>query len=339
MDFRKFRLLLSKWGAYFLVSSIFAHSFIAYFAGSDNLIGMLQRPPGENWTYFLVVSFVTGLLMFDFGWFREQFCIIMCPYGRFQSVLMDARSLVISYDAKRGEPRKNPGTPKESWGDCVSCNRCVQVCPTGIDIRNGLQMECVACTACIDACDEIMTKVKKPTGLISYQGSKSLKQSLGRPRILLYISIMVLLAAVFIYDLATRAPYQITILRAKDTPYQVLPEDKILNHFKAHLRNQSHKPEQFTIDLPESLQAKDFKITQAQSAHHVLSGETKEVHFFLTVPKVAMGVRGEARLQVRVVEGTSGRVELMDVVAVGPAGPGSANSGSSDTKPYSRSFR
>jgi polyferredoxin len=166
-----------------------------------------------------------------------------------------------------------------------------------------------------------MAKVKKPTGLISYQGTKSLKQSLGRPRVLFYVSIMVLLAAVFIYDLATRTPYQITILRAKDTPYQVLPEDKILNHFKAHLRNQSHKPEQFTIELPENFQAKDFGITQAQPVHHVLSGETKEVHFFLTVPKVAMGVRGEARLQIRVVEGLSGRIEMIDVVAVGPASP------------------
>lgn len=318
MSFRKFRLSSLKWGAYFVVSSVFAHSFIAYFTGSDDLIRMIQRPPGENWTYFLVVSFVTALLMFDFGWFREQFCIIMCPYGRFQSVLMDTRSLVIGYDAQRGEPRKNADVPKEKWGDCVSCNRCVQVCPTGIDIRNGLQMECVACTACIDACDEIMAKVKKPAGLISYQGARTLSESLGRPRILLYVGIMVILTSVFAYNLVTRVPYHITILRAKDTPYQVLPENKILNHFKVHLRNQSHIPEQFTIGLPEEHLTKGFAITQAQATHLLETGQTKETHFFVTFPQSALNSRGEISLKVQVTESKTGAVELLDIVAVGP---------------------
>ena len=115
---------------------------------------MLFGSPTLHWDAFLVVMISTAIILFDFGWFREQFCVIMCPYGRFQSVLMDSQSMVVGYDSRRS--------------DCVNCFRCVQVCPTGIDIRRGLQMECIACTACIDACDLVMEKIKKPKGLISY---------------------------------------------------------------------------------------------------------------------------------------------------------------------------
>ncbi len=323
MGVRKFSLYALKWTAFLIVSSLFAHSFIAYFTGSDQLMDMIQKPPGENWSYFLVVSFVTALLMFDFGWFREQFCIIMCPYGRFQSVLMDSRSLVIGYDSQRGEPRKSTQVAKELWGDCVSCNRCVQVCPTGIDIRDGLQLECIACTACIDACDEIMTKVKKPTGLIGYQGAKGFKKNLTRPRVLAYSALMLFLMAIFLYNLITRAPYVVTILRAKDTPYQLLPEDKILNHFKAHLFNQSHHPVEFTIELSEEQKNQGLVLTQLQSTNTVKTGETKEVHFFITFPKNILNFKGETTLKVEVQERTSGSSQILKVNGVGPYSAGS----------------
>lgn len=323
MSFYKLRIYATKWFAYFVVSSLFAHSFIAYFTGSDNLLQMIRHNPNENWSYFVIVTFVTALLLFDFGWFREQFCIIMCPYGRFQSVLMDPQSLVVGYNATRGEPRKSSDVAKEQWGDCVSCNRCVQVCPTGIDIRNGLQMECVACTACIDACDEIMAKVKKPQGLISYQGTLNLKESFLRPRVMAYSLLMHLLASLFAYNLITREPFHITVLRAKDTPYQVLPEDKVLNHFKAHLLNQSRQEAEFTIGLPKEALTQGLTLTQAQATHRLQSGETKEVHFFIVFPKNLLNSKGETSINVKFSDSQSGLIELRKVNGVGPYSAGS----------------
>ncbi len=118
---------------------------------------------------------LTGIVLFDFGWFKEQFCVIACPYGRLQSVLMDENSLVVAYDEKRGEPRRDKDVPRIEEGDCINCLKCVKVCPTGIDIRRGTQMECIACTMCIDACDEIMRKVGTPEGLIRYSSETELE--------------------------------------------------------------------------------------------------------------------------------------------------------------------
>jgi len=159
------------WFLYFIVSAIIAHSFVAYFVGSDRLIAMILGTPQENWTAFTIVMGMTLVLLFDFGWFREQFCIIACPYGRIQAVLMDKKSMSVIYDYNRGEPRKDPAVSKDKQGDCVNCRRCVEVCPTGIDIRRGIQMECIGCTSCIDGCDVIMTEVKKPLGLIGYHSN------------------------------------------------------------------------------------------------------------------------------------------------------------------------
>ncbi|RYG63166.1 cytochrome c oxidase accessory protein CcoG [bacterium] len=163
-----------KWFLFVVVSLGISHSFLGYFVGTRELVRMVSSSPLENWTSFLMILVTTGIIAFDFGWFREQFCTIMCPYGRFQSVMMDNHSTIVAYDLKRGEPRRGTAPSPSAQGDCVNCLRCVQVCPTGIDIRRGLQMECIACTACIDACDEVMTKVDKPLGLIRYTTEREL---------------------------------------------------------------------------------------------------------------------------------------------------------------------
>ena len=150
------------------------------------LYGFMQEGPLEHATAFGIVTFLTLVLWFCFGYFREQFCIIMCPYGRLQSALTDDDTINVGYDEKRGEPR---GAKGKAEGDCIDCRRCVQVCPTGIDIRNGLQLECIGCTACIDACDDIMTKVERPNGLIRYDSFNGLagkKRRILRPRLLAY---------------------------------------------------------------------------------------------------------------------------------------------------------
>lgn len=148
-----------------LIAALIAHVFISYFVSLQRLYGFMQEDPLEHATAFGVVLFLTLVLWFCFGYFSEQFCIIMCPYGRLRSALTDDDTVNIGYDEKRGEPRGTKGKAEDA---CIDCRRCVQVCPTGIDIRDGLQPECIGSTACVDACDDIMTKVERPKGLIRY---------------------------------------------------------------------------------------------------------------------------------------------------------------------------
>lgn len=279
-NLRTFSKKILKWILFFIVSSIFAHSFAAYFLGAEAITEMVQSPPSENWTSFLVVSFITTILLFDFGWFREQFCIIMCPYGRFQSVFMDEYSLSVIYDEKRGEPRKGLKSELPA-GDCVSCNRCVEVCPTGIDIRQGVQMECIACTACIDACDEIMEKVKKPKGLIRYDNEARSSLNFFRPRILIFLSLLLLLSVSFILVLSNRNDLHVSLLRAKESPYQTLDNDTLINHFKLHIKNQSAARKQILIQTDST----DLTLITQSNPLTLPSHSDHVAHFFIKFPR------------------------------------------------------
>ncbi|MEI8313213.1 MAG: cytochrome c oxidase accessory protein CcoG, partial [Verrucomicrobiota bacterium] len=188
-----------KHGIYILLSALIAHMFLSYFVSLPVLYGMVHRSPIENWSVFLFVVSLTGVLYFNFAWFREQFCIVLCPYGRLQSVLIDDNSIVVGYDELRGEPRGKPG---ETTGDCVDCRRCVQVCPTGIDIRQGLQLECISCAACVDACDDVMKKLGRRLGLVRHDSMNSLAgrpTRFLRPRLFLYFFLMLVGAGVFLF--------------------------------------------------------------------------------------------------------------------------------------------
>lgn len=311
----KFGIYSIKWFLFFAVSSLFAHSFIAYFSGSERLVGMMTGSPAENWNYFLIVSAATALLMFNFGWFREQFCIIMCPYGRFQNVLMDEKSFSIVYDEKRGEPRKGLSPESKDRGDCVSCNRCVQVCPTGIDIRNGLQMECIGCTACADACDEIMAKVHKPAGLISYRQSvPGSSKDFFRPRILVYMALIIVCIAGLGFNIALRKAFSIAVLRGTDVPYQVSSDGSVINHFKVNLHNQAHEKQIFEIYSEDPA----IKLVQSAERHEVSPGESKEVHVFLSFPAAKLDKRGRIDLTFQLRELQSGDKRQIAVPAVGP---------------------
>jgi cytochrome c oxidase accessory protein FixG len=307
-----------KWVAFLLVSSIIAHSFIAYFAGAEPLLRMIRGAPQNNWGYFLSATFVTALVAFDFGWFREQFCIIMCPYGRLQSVLMDDQSVTVAYDQPRGEPRKGTQRDNPNRGDCVSCNRCVEVCPTGIDIRRGVQMECIACTACIDACNEIMARVKKPANLIQYQNAAGTKPNWLRPRTAANGVFLVIFVAGLVFNLASRREFYASVLRAKDMPYQVLPNGEVINHFKLHLHNQSQDKQTFEISIPEVWLARGVKITQAQPAHDLMQGQDKEVHVFVTFPKSILAATGEAEFEFVVRETKLALTENLKLRLAGP---------------------
>lgn len=296
------RLLKSgaKWILFVIVSSLIAHSFIAYFVGAEQLAVMVQNPPQDNWTYFLLVFAFTAAILFDFAWFREQFCVIMCPYGRFQSLLLDQKSLAVVYDAKRGEPRKNPGVEKSKQGACVNCNRCVQVCPTGIDIRNGLQMECITCTACIDACDEIMEKTKQPKGLIRYDTLDGSKITLKRPRSIAYLTAIVLLTGGLAYAISTREPVDLTLLRGQGLPYSFVKneagEEVILNQFKLHIQNQSDRSAEYRLILDQAMLDKGMQLTVGENPLHLEPGQSHEWYFFLrSNPKIFTGANGKIK--------------------------------------------
>lgn len=220
-----------------LLSAIIAHVFLAYFVSIPQLYAWMRVDPAEHWSAFLFVGALTGLLFFNFAWFREQFCLILCPYGRLQSALTDDDTLVIGYDAKRGEPRGKATDPKA--GACVNCLRCVQVCPTGIDIRQGFQIECIGCAGCIDACDEVMDKLGRPRGLVRYDSLNGLNRKprrILRPRLYVYTALLLIGATVALLSFSTVRPVDVSIVRMGGRPY-FITTDTVRNQFNLRLIN------------------------------------------------------------------------------------------------------
>lgn len=206
---------------YLLVSAHLANTFVAWFVGASPLTDWIFQSPKHHPAAFATFALVTVGMLFLFGFFREQLCSLVCPYGRFQSVLLDRRSLIVGYDAPRGEPRGRRGT---TTGDCVDCSMCVRTCPTGIDIRRGLQLECVQCTQCIDACDAVMTRLGRPTGLIRYGSQDDLERTPPRgtrARIIVYPILLTALVAALIVSLALRTPIALTQLRVQQQRFAV----------------------------------------------------------------------------------------------------------------------
>ncbi len=230
----------------------------------------MTQPPTENWGFFLFMAFTTGLILYDFGYFREQMCTIACPYARMQSVLLDEDSMIVSYDPNRGEPRARRGKKKlalemageiPAQGDCIDCAACVRTCPTGIDIRDGLQMECVACTQCIDACDDIMENIGKPIGLIRYTSEYELagkKTKKIRPRTVVYGALIVGVFSVLVALLLGRGAFDIDVGRSVGEPFTVLPDGRISNRVRFRVRNQQQQPTSFNITAiqPEGIEVK-----------------------------------------------------------------------------------
>ena len=265
-----------KHGLYVLAAAAITHLLLAYFVSLPEVWAMMRTEPSRHWGAFVFMVVATGALYFNFAWFREQLCIVICPYGRIQSALIDDHSLVIGYDAARGEPRgkcragsadpavtRDLAAPRQSSagsgdpalqpsaGDCVDCNRCVQVCPTGIDIRQGLQMECVGCTACIDACDDVMTRLHRPRGLIRYDSQKALSGGRTRwirPRTWLYFGLLLVGAAVATWALSTVRPASLGVTRMVGAPY-VIDEQTVRNQYFVRLVNKRNTPARFTLAI------------------------------------------------------------------------------------------
>ncbi len=325
-NIKKFFKLSVLWTLFIIVSLIIAHSFLAYFVGADRLVEMTQRNPQQNWTIFLIMAFLTAVFLFDFGWFREQFCIIVCPYGRFQSVLMDDDSLTVSYDPVRGEPRKGTVKPGEAEGDCINCYKCVAVCPTGIDIRSGLQLECIGCTACIDACDEVMEKIEKPKGLIRYATGNSLKGLTTRwfrPRVAIYSVLLIAVTAALVLSVSRREDIVVTVLRGKDTPFQVIKtegqREEVINHFKMHMKNQTFDNISLRMVLPKEWEEKDIEIISQTKTIDLEAGKDATVHFFVKFPKDVTGSEGARTIRLDFIDPGDNKIKAEeDVKLVGP---------------------
>lgn len=228
---------------FYLISFIIGNTFLAYIIGIDELSKIVTASPSEHLSLFITIVLFSALFYFIFSRFREQACVIVCPYGRLQGVLLDQNSIVVAYDYLRGEPRKKIRRNEErTAGDCIDCHLCVDVCPTGIDIRNGIQLECVNCTACIDVCNAVMEKVNKPKGLIRYDSLKGIKEKTGRiftPRVIAYSVLLFVLLSVIAVLMANRNDVEVNILRTPGLLYQELPDNKISNLYNIEIENKT----------------------------------------------------------------------------------------------------
>lgn len=239
---------------FFGISFFISNIFLAYIISMDKLIQIVTDPPSQHLSGLFAITVFSGVFYFVFSYFREQVCTLVCPYGRLQGVLLDQDSIVIAYDYKRGEPRgrMKKGDDFTNRGDCIDCHLCVDVCPTGIDIRNGIQLECVNCTACIDACDNVMDKIKRPRGLIRYASLRNIENKAKfkfTPRMMLYSTILVILVSVLTYLMANRTDFNVNILRTPGMLFQQQPDGTISNLYDLNIVNKTFDPVQMDIRL------------------------------------------------------------------------------------------
>jgi cytochrome c oxidase accessory protein FixG len=254
MSGKKFLKKGLKHSIFFSISFLISNIFLAYIIGIDALAKIITDPPSAHAAGLLAIIIFSGIFYWVFAFFREQACILVCPYGRLQGVLLDRDSIVIAYDHVRGEPRGiiRKNDISDSKGDCIDCSMCVDVCPTGIDIRNGIQLECVNCTACIDACDEVMDKVKRPRGLIKYASVNNIeKHSKFRlsPRIISYSIVLLILLSVLGLLMNSRTDYDINIFRTPGLLYQEQPDNKVSNLYDLNIVNKTYNKLPVTLKL------------------------------------------------------------------------------------------
>ncbi len=304
----------SKWFSFLIISLILAHIFLSYFISLPKLWEHMQANPVDHIGEFLFILSFTLVFCFMFGYFREQFCIIMCPYGRFQSSLTDDDTITVAYDYKRGEPRgkKRRIVPElepapEPVGDCVDCRRCVNVCPTGIDIRNGIQLECVACSSCIDACNDIMKKLKRPQGLIRYDSVNNIEsgeRKILRPRTYMYGIFILLGAVAMFYTLKSKArPFYADVARLEGSNY-VSNEDGVRNMFSFEIINKKNEAMSFKIE-PEASEEIQFTDTGSIT---IPKGETKK--FTMRVFTTKQGYEGAKDVKFNIISSDGSTIIL-----------------------------
>jgi cytochrome c oxidase accessory protein FixG len=271
---------------FFLIAFFISNIFLSYIIGIDELKKIVTAPPSKHLAGFISMLVFSGVFYWVFSYFREQACTLVCPYGRLQGVLLDQDSIVIAYDNVRGEPRGKlkKNEMRDNQGDCIDCNLCVDVCPTGIDIRNGIQLECVNCTACIDACDAVMDKIDRPRGLIRYDSLRGIERKEKfrfTPRMALYSTILVLLISVLSYLLITRSDFSINILRTPGLLYQEQPDNKFSNIYDLNIINKTFNPAPIQLKLNDI----DGELKLLGDEISLRPQEKRDSKFLLILPK------------------------------------------------------
>jgi len=293
---------------FLLLAFLLANVFLSYFVGTEALRSWMTEAPSKHLAGFLVVAVTTGLVFFDFAYFREQMCTVICPYARLQSVLLDRSSLVIGYDGKRGEPRSK-GKQKPGNGDCIDCQACVVACPTGIDIRQGLQLECIACAQCVDACDSIMTRIHKPLGLIRYAAQDTLetgnKAPLLRPRVVIYSILLLGLLVTLSSALLVKPGAEVTILRGIGAPFSE-SGPQIVNQIRIKVRNRSSSLQRYHVELADLPAA---QLIAPEDPLPIAAGEQRTTSVFVMAPKSVFS-RGSRAVHFRLTDEHDYRAEF-----------------------------
>jgi cytochrome c oxidase accessory protein FixG len=306
----------TKHVVFFIIAFIIANTFLAYVIGVDELFKIINEPFENHIGGFISLLIFTGVFYAVYAWFREQVCLIVCPYGRLQGVMTDKNSILVAYDYIRGEPRlKYKKENNSAVGDCIDCNQCVKVCPTGIDIRNGTQLECTNCTACIDACDHMMLNINKPTGLIRFaseNGIANREQLKITPRIIAYSAVLIALIGFLALLLITRQDIDATVLRTPGMLFQKQENDTISNLYNIKIINKTYNQYPITLKL-----SKGNGRIKMIGKNIVLTKEAKiESEFFIYLPKDEITGR-KTTLYVDVLSGNE-TIESIKTTFLGP---------------------
>ena len=275
------------------IAILIAHVAMAYLIGTDQVRAIVTQPPAAHLSGFIGIVAFTGVFYGVFAWFREQACIAVCPYGRLQGVLLTKDSIVVAYDWLRGEPRGKVRRGQEAErtsGDCIDCKLCIHVCPTGIDIRNGTQLECVNCTACIDVCDDVMEKTGRPTGLIRYASYNGIRNGVKRilnPRTAGYAVVLTLLLSLLGYFIFTRAEIETTVLKAPGTLYTIADDGQVTNVYNFEFVNKTFHD----IDLRVKVEEPEAAVIQkvGEPLAHVGKEAILKAIYLVKIPPEKLG--------------------------------------------------
>jgi cytochrome c oxidase accessory protein FixG len=300
LTFEKGLKKTAKHSIFLFISFFISNIFLAYIIGSDQLIQIIRDPLSSHIGGFIAICVFTLVFYIVFSHVRELVCTVVCPYGRLQGVLLDRNSMIVAYDFIRGEPRgkRKRGVEETKKGDCVDCGLCVDVCPTGIDIRKGTQMECINCTLCIDACDMVMAKINRPKRLIGFMSDEQMESRkpfvIGR-RIYSYMAIIIVMSTVLGYLIVKRTDIETTILRASGTLYQMRDDGQVSNLYNAEFFNKTNKPVNFEVVPAE----KGVSIQYVTKPKVLEKSSSMKITFFVLRPSESIkAYKSDLKLQV-----------------------------------------